>query len=200
VPARAAAWLPQLLGAGDVVGVAWGATLRATAAALEPIGLGAPVVQICGAVPGLDSGTGPSEVAFRVAERLGGALHVLPAPALTGPLARAELLRNDAVSPTIGLFERVTAALVGIGVAPRDAAAGAAGHILVYVFDDTGRVLPSDLEAIALSLDQLRRARVIAIAGGEEKRRAVLGALRSGLLDVLVTDEAVARYAVAGGA
>ena len=196
VPELAAARLPELLGADDVVGVSWGATLQATASALPTLGLGTPVVQICGAVPGLDAGTGPSEVAFRMAERLGGDLHSLPAPAIASETARDELLDNEAVRPTVELFSHVTAALVGIGARPSGAPADAVGHMLVHLFDEDGRLLASDLHAIALSLDRLRAARVIAIAAGVEKERAVLGALRTGLVDVLVTDEASARYAL----
>jgi deoxyribonucleoside regulator len=196
VPSAAAGWLPQLVSTSDVVGVAWGATLRATAAALPSLSLGVPVVQICGAVAGLDSGTGPSEVAFQIAERLGGRVHTLPAPAHAAPAALRELLRNDAVRPTLDLFARVTVALVGIGAAPPGAAADAAGHVLVHVFDESGAMLPSELESIALPLERLRAARVIGVAAGPEKRRAVLGALRTGLLDVVVTDEATATFAL----
>jgi DNA-binding transcriptional regulator LsrR (DeoR family) len=196
VPALAAAWLPQLLAPDAVVGIAWGATLRATVRALPPLDLGAPVVQICGAVPGLDSGTGPSEVGFQLAERLGGSFHALPAPAVAGAAAYEELLENEAVRPTVALFSKVTVALVGIGARPPYAPAAASGHVLVHAFDVEGRVLPTNVHAIALSLERLRETRVVGVAAGREKRRAVLGALRSGLVDVLVTDEHVARYAV----
>ena len=196
MPALAAARLPELIGADDVVGVAWGLTLKATADALRPLALGTPVVQICGAVPGVGGGTGPSEVAYLVAERLGGSLHTLPAPALASEAARDELLRNDAVRPTVERFADVTIALVGIGATPAGAPADAAGHVLVHVFDANGHVLPSDLRAIAMPLEQLRAARVVAVAGGREKHAAILGALRGGHVDVLVTDEESARYAL----
>jgi DNA-binding transcriptional regulator LsrR (DeoR family) len=65
----------------------------------------------------------------------------------------------------------------------------------VHVFDDEGRIVSHE-RSIALSVAQLRRATVVAAAGGRQKRRAVAGALRTGLLDVLVTDAACARYAL----
>ena len=67
--------------------------------------------------------------------------------------------------------------------------------MLVHGFDADGVALASNLPAIALSEAQLRRARVIAVAGGERKAGAVRGALRTGILDVLVTDAACARAA-----
>ncbi|MBA2296818.1 MAG: hypothetical protein H0W14_02115 [Actinobacteria bacterium] len=188
VPRAAAALLPQLLRPDDVVGVAWGETLRELVELLPTVGGGQHVVQICGAIPELASGTGPSEVALELARRLGGGASLLPAPAETEAIA--ELRENPAVRPTVTLFDQVTVALVGIG------AAGGGGYVLTHTFDDRGTLLDRK-PALALSLERPRLARVIAAAGGPAKREAVRGALRSGLLDVLVTDETCARFALA---
>jgi lsr operon transcriptional repressor len=56
---------------------------------------------------------------------------------------------------------------------------------------------PVDLEIneriIGLTLEQIARIpRVIGVAGGAAKREIVLAALRAGILDVLVTDQATA--------
>lgn len=186
-----AALLPRLVRDDDVVGVAWGATLQQLVGELEPQpARGTPVVQICGAIAGLEPGAGPTEVALRLTEKLGGILYALPAPALTSREGHDALLANEAVRPTVEMFERVTLALVGIGVAE------GGGHILVHVFGEDGTVREADLPAIALSADQLRRARAVALAGGAGKERAILGALRTGLLNVLVTDERNAVYAL----
>jgi DNA-binding transcriptional regulator LsrR (DeoR family) len=187
VIAAAADLLPRLLRPRDILGVAWGETLAKIAARLDdtPAPARVPVVQICGAIDGLVPGTRPTELAARYAAWTGGRFHPLEVPAV----ADARALRR-AVQPTSELFDRVTLALVGIGTR-RDAA----GHILVHVFDDHGRVV-SEERSIALSVAQLRRTRVAAVAGGARKRRAVAAALRTGLLDVLVTDTACARHAL----
>src|SRR5712691_4003627 len=129
--AVAAAWLPQLVRADDVLGVAWGATLQAVADALPPLDLGLTVVQVCGAVPGLEPGTGPVELALRFADRLGGRAVPLPAPALASRAARDELMANEALRPALELFPRVSTVLVGIG--PRSTGLGlprsAVGHV-----------------------------------------------------------------------
>jgi DNA-binding transcriptional regulator LsrR (DeoR family) len=114
--------------------------------------------------------------------------------------ARDALVANDAVRPTVEMFDSIGLALVGIGAAERfpGAPAGAAGHLLVHVFDDEGRALEAGAadRAIAMSRGQLERARVVAVAGGDRKRRAVRGALRSGLVDTLVTDARCAAFAL----
>lgn len=190
VARAAASLLPTLLAPGDVLGVGWGETLSRIAEQLPPADAGVSVVQVCGAIAGLSRGTGPSEVALRFAERLGGPLYPLPAPAHTSRAARRALVDNPAVRPTVEMFERVTLALVGVGVRPRGK-----GHMLVHVFDGDGG-FEQDLDAIALSIDQLARVRLLAAAGGAVKRRAVLGALRTGFVDVLVTDRDCAEHAL----
>ena len=185
--AAASDLLPRLLAARDVLGVAWGETLAkiATRLAERPAPAPIPVVQICGAIEGLVPGTRPTELAARYAAWTGGRFHPLEAPAV----ADARALRR-AVQPTTEIFDRVSLALVGIGTR-----GDAAGHILVHVFDDDGRIV-SEERAIALSVAQLRRTRVAAVAAGTQKRRAVAAALRTGLLDLLVTDPVCARYAL----
>jgi DNA-binding transcriptional regulator LsrR (DeoR family) len=196
----AAAWIPDLLPADESVGVGWGATLGQIAELLPALDGSRPVVQICGAIPGLERGTGPTELAMRFAERLGGPLYPLAAPALTGRAAHRELLGNEVLRPTLDEFDRLGAALVGIGPAEAfpGAPAEAAGHILASLFDEDGApVAGAGGHALAMSGEQLRATRLIAVAGGAGKECAILGALRSGLVDVLVTDAARAGYALA---
>jgi DNA-binding transcriptional regulator LsrR (DeoR family) len=185
VAGAAAALLPRILRPADVLGVAWGETLAAIDRRLTPPGPGVPVVQACGAIDGLVPGTGPTELAARYAAWSGGAFHPLEAPAVADEAA----LRR-AVSGTTKIFGRVSVTLVGIGV--RD---NGAGHILVHVFDRDGRIIAAE-RSIALSVPQLRRTRVVAVAAGRRKRDAVTGALRTGLLDVIVTDATCAKAAL----
>lgn len=185
VAGAAAELLPRLLAADDVLGVAWGQTLAAIATRLQEPGRKQPVVQICGAIEGLVPGTGPTELAARFAAWSGGRFHPLEAPAVADERALRRVVR-----PTTSVFDDVSVVLLGIGTRP-----DAAGHLLVHVFDDDGRIVSAE-RAIALSVPQLRRARVVAAAGGRSKQRAVLGALRTGLIDVLVTDAACARHAL----
>jgi len=190
----AAAWLPELVRGTDTVGVSWGATLQRVADALvsPPAPLDLRVIQVCGAVPGLEPGTGPAETTQRFAERLGGRPYPLHAPALASRGARDELASNPVIAPIVDMFDRVQLAVVGIGQASAlpGAPPDAAGHLLVHVYDDQGRPIGSDISemAISMSVDQLRRTRVAAVATGPAKSQAVLGALRTGLLNVLFTD------------
>lgn len=191
--ATAAGLLPALLDDRTVLGVAWGATLADLASALEPLERRVDVVQICGAVPGLEPGTGPTEVVLRIGERAGGEVLTLPAPAVSSPEARDELLRHPAIRPTVDRFDDVTLAVVGIGTHE------VGGHVLLHSFDRDGKPAETELTGGGIALDLLppRRARVLAVAGGRSKRDAVGGALRAGLVDLLVTDPSCAEAALA---
>jgi DNA-binding transcriptional regulator LsrR (DeoR family) len=192
VAAAAAGLLPGLLDDSSVLGVAWGQTLAAVAGALEPFPRPVPVVQICGVVPGLEPGTGPTELAASLAAKAGGPFHPLPAPAFATRAARDALLANDAIRPAVERFADVTLALVGIG------AHEAGGHVLVHAFDRDGRLVDTAMSDLAIALPLLppRQARVLAVAGGATKHDAVRGALRAGLVDLLVTDIGCAEAAL----
>jgi DNA-binding transcriptional regulator LsrR (DeoR family) len=107
------------------------------------------------------------------------------------------------------LFDHVSLALVGIGaVEPSELLAesgnifsraeldilrnaGAVGDILLHFFDDKGEPVDTSLNnrVVSMSLSQLQKAdRSVGVAGGRRKFRAILGALRGDLINVLITD------------
>ena len=75
-------------------------------------------------------------------------------------------------------------------------AQGAVGDILLHFFGRDGQIVDPDFDATvtAISWEQLKHAEtVIAVAGGQDKVEAIVGALHSGLIDVLITDRSTAR-------
>jgi DNA-binding transcriptional regulator LsrR (DeoR family) len=169
-------------------------------------------------VAGVAPGAGAAELAWRFAEWLGCRAVPLPAPAFAGSAGeRDALVANPAVAPAVALFGRMDVALVGVGslasagrssllrvgALPVGAAAdlrrrGAVADLVVHVLDARGRLLAPDLaeRAVGVSPEDLRRARVIAVAGAPGKGAAVAAALRSGLIDVMITDAPTADAAL----
>jgi DNA-binding transcriptional regulator LsrR (DeoR family) len=73
---------------------------------------------------------------------------------------------------------------------------GAVGDLVVHPFDADGVFLAPDFadRAIAIGVDELRHSRrVVAVAAGQRKARAIRGALSSGVVRILVTDAPTAR-------
>ena len=68
---------------------------------------------------------------------------------------------------------------------------GAVGSVCAQYYDIDGRLVPSEWNSkcLAMPLEDVRRNEMtIGIASGELKAKPILGALRGGLLNVLVTD------------
>jgi len=73
---------------------------------------------------------------------------------------------------------------------------GVVGDMCMSFFSIEGEHVSTRLEGrmIGVSLAQLRSVEcVVAIAGGVNKASAILGALRTGVVDALVTDDVAAR-------
>jgi DNA-binding transcriptional regulator LsrR (DeoR family) len=140
-------------------------------------------------------------------------VHYLHAPVLVdSPDIKAAMLRDGSIRSALESAASSQVALVGIGtldesaplirdqhISPRDRKrlldSGAVGDVSTRFFDGDGApVHVLDDRLIAIEWEQLGAIPlVIGMAAGVEKRAAILGALRSGCLDVLVTDESSAR-------
>jgi DNA-binding transcriptional regulator LsrR (DeoR family) len=216
----AAALLENVLTERDVLGVSWGTTVKEVAEALRPRpALNIHVVQITGGLNQVAVGVNAPEVTRRIAEAFRGKSHLLHAPAILDKSSvRDGLLADSNVRQTVALFDRVSVALVGIGafapkatstlvragcIGARDVAelvsSNVVGDVFSHFFDIDGKERDGRLanRLMAMSLDQIRRVPyVIGIAGGQDKVRAVLGALRGRLISALVTDNGTAEGVV----
>lgn len=150
----------------------------------------------------------PNEIVRRIAGASGAELRFLHVPALPSATLRRSLAADPEISARLALWDRLDAALVGIGAAPRDLEVGpshimanrgalgaAVGNVASRHFDIEGRPveLPEEERMLVVSWDQLRAAgTVIGVAAGRAKIAAAIGAARAGLIDVLVTDAATA--------
>ncbi|MCB1621298.1 MAG: sugar-binding transcriptional regulator [Thiothrix sp.] len=132
--------------------------------------------------------------------------------------AKLVILGDPYVRETMELFGRISLAIIGIGaVEPSSmlarsgnvfsaneladlAEAGAVGDMSLRFFDHNGRTIrtPLDERVIGISLEELSRVeRVVGLAGGESKTEAIVGALHTGILDVLITDKFTAKRLLA---
>lgn len=167
-------------------------------------------VSAMGGSPAVAAPTNPNEICRALAASSGGRAESLYAPAyVENPVMRDQLLQEAAVAHSLQIAADADVALVGIGGTDdgctmvrsgccpleemtRLRAHGAVGDILGNCFDIAGRMISSDFSdrLIGLTLADLRRIdTVIAIVSESEKTANVLGALRTGVLDVLIVDE-----------
>ncbi len=222
----AAGVLDDLLTHGVAIGVAWGSTVsrvvREMPARRDPT---IHVVQLAGGSSSLDPGADPGDVTRVLAERLGGRGLRIHAPAFVESAElRDALVRQPEIAATVERFADVSIALLGIGAFGPDGGRsgssllrsgalppaavrqliddGAIGDLLVHPFDASGSFLAPEIgaRAVSIGVDELRRVRhVVAVATGAEKATAIRGALRTGVVRILVTDAAAATVLAGGG-
>lgn len=203
---RAASRDGSIVGVGDGVGV----SSAADALADETTPLNATVVPLSGGF----WFAGPGREPFRrIADALGAAVHGIPAPGVLDDAAtRDALFAHPAVRAVAALWSRLDVALFGIGGPAWSAAAfgetvvdeieqrGAVGELLIAPFDLEGRFVSDELRRRTITFDARELSRVptaIGIAGGPAKVAPILGALRSGSVNTLVTDVRTAEAVVA---
>ena len=175
----AARWLDETLRDGQVVALSWGHSLQAMVRAVDMVRRDVEVVQLVGSAE-----------------------------------ARTLLLREQAIADALGAAKRADMAIVGIGApgigssgALLDAlalspgeragfdAAGAVGDVCGRFYDLSGQEVRSvvNQRVLAVTLDDLRAIPMVAgIAAGPEKALGILGALRGGIIDVLICDQQAA--------
>jgi DNA-binding transcriptional regulator LsrR (DeoR family) len=210
-----ARYLEILLTENATIAVCLGRSTYEVVQAIRP-GLCANVrvAQACGSLPFATQELDSPTVARQLASKLGGEVLYLPSPMVAdSPEAVTVLRRQRDIERTLATAGTAQFALVGIGnlddtrspvisaagLAPEQLAAmqqaGAVGDIGGQVFTVEGKLCFDGLteRTIGLTLDDFKRIpTVIAVAFGVAKAPAILGALRTGAIDVLSTDDSAA--------
>lgn len=218
VARSAARYLERRLHDGVVVAVSHGRDIGEVPRFFRPA---APIdcifASAMGGSPRVDAPTNPNEICRALAEKCGGRAESLFAPAyVESAEIRDRLLDQDAVAHALKVATTADVALVGIGGTDDDCTMvrsgslsleeiaelrtrGAVGDVLGNYVDVEGTVIPGphDSRLIGLSIDDVRHiGSVVAVASGDEKPLAILGALRADIVDVLIVDEANARAVI----
>ena len=214
----AAQYLLNVLTDGISLGVSWGQTLAQLAKALSVFNSNfknVKVVQLVGGLGTPEMDTHSINVTAKIAANLGGTPHFLPAPGIVESAnIRRQLLKNPEIRQTVDMFEKLDVAVVGIGGLHPTATlvkygrilklediqairrAGAVGDIALRFFNAEGKSVKTKYDSYVLGIDLktlMSVPRRIGIAGGLEKLPAIKGALAGRLINVLITDDLVAR-------
>jgi len=165
-----------------------------------------------------DGSATPYNAVVRMADRVGARHYPYPLPVLARDAAeRGVLHAQEAVQSTLALCAQADLTLVGIGqIGPRAPLVvdgflsveeaerltreGAAGEITSWIYDAGGRVMDCAYNARVASapLGRAGDRPVIAVAVGQPKVTAIRAALRGGLVNGLITNEATAEALLQG--
>src|SRR4051812_5262663 len=208
----AAELLAEVIEPDDVLGIAWSRSVGAMATALPRIAP-VPVVQLTGAVTAPDGDHSSIDIVRDVARAAGGPAYVFYAPFTLPDATTARALRKQReVALAFDQVPRVTKAVVGVG---RWAAGqstlfdtareperrdllrlGVCAELSGVFLTAAGEPVRSGLaeRMIGIDAEQMRAIpEVIAISYGLPKVAAARAALRSGLVDGLVTHRTFAQ-------
>lgn len=218
----AAHFLEATLQPEEVIGVSsWSETILRMVENIHPMKSGRAkyVVQTLGGMGNPTVQMHATQLTGRLAKLTGAQANALSAPGVAPSReAKLVLLGDPFVRETMELFGKITLAIVGIGaVIPSGmlarsgnvfsnreladvAEAGAVGDMSLRFFDADGKFVktPLDERVIGITLEELSKVdRVIALAGGRSKTEAISGALKTGVIDLLITDKFTAQRLVA---
>jgi len=208
----AADYLDETLCEGQLLGIAWGRTLSATAQALKNLPK-VDVVQAAGSPAGLDLAQNPTELVHRFAQASGGKAYPLFGPMWVDDASLKERLQLEpAIASAMSRYDNIDVMAVGIGSWQPVQSCICAGFpqqwredalknnvqadLCATLIDRQGKAVASRLDetGLCLSTAQLRKIpERIGIAGGVEKLEAIACVLKGKWLTTLITDAHVAR-------
>ena len=209
--AAAATLLDEMVTKSDVLGIGYGRTLTLLAedvGALPPC----PVVQLTGALFGVNPGENSVELVRQISARSGGSCYSIYAPQVLPDASTAKLLRQQReVSDAYAQFDRVTKAVVAVGswTPPRSqlhdslstperaelAEAGVCAEVCAVLLDAEGNQVAEEFteRCISIGSAQLRAIPdVIAVAGGAAKALAMKAIIAGGYANSVVVDTSLA--------
>ncbi len=215
IGALAARYLNEHMPDGSIVGVGWGSTVYnvITSGYLRKKH-GVTVVQFMGSVGGATPDIDGAQVAGRLGRTLGARVYYLHAPmVVTDPSVRLGLLRDQHIRKTLEMAKRATVSLYSVGAINEGSGLyragylneadlefirdqGAVGDICGAIYRQDGTPCPLEIGERMIAVPaEVMRAVPLRVGVGYSSAKALpsLGALRAGLIDVLVTDEECSR-------
>ncbi len=217
--AYAADFLMSNLKDNLTIGLSWGRTLNA----MVPYLRHSPkknvnVVSVNGGLAANANQPNPYDVTTSVAEKIGATPHYLLVPAIVESVKVKRLLLKEKNAREIThWWSKIEFCMMSIGVlsertgifysfeepiseVKRAKALGGVGDMIALPFDRNGGFLKTNFteRTITIDLQLLKKIPfVVGVAGGRKKADSILGALKTGILNVLITDEKCARQVLA---
>ena len=214
----AARYLEGIIRDGDIIGTSWGDTVYHISRYLRPVSdvKNLTYVQLCGGISDVNSPVHISEIANAFSEKLGCKAYLLQLPAIVGSSELRDMLAQDVnVSNILEYGRKARIALFTVGAfginGSRSALAragylsdeqvkflsahGAVGDICSHVINSDGEICDPELDSctVAISLNCIREKEYrIGVAQGISKEKAIIGALKSGIMNVFITTETTA--------
>lgn len=211
VGALAGYYLQEHIRDGSIIGVGWSSAVYSTVSSdsLEEK-KDVTVAQLMGSVGDAIIELNGVYITGRLADSLGANAHYMQAPMIvTDAAVRDGLMRDRHILKTLTIAQQADTMLVGIGATNEKLGQyragylddadlekirerGAVGEVIGAYFSQEGEVVPLELNQRIIGMgfeDLIKVPTRVGVSWGIQKARANIGAARSGLVNVLITDE-----------
>jgi deoxyribonucleoside regulator len=212
---QAARFVESELKDGVRIAVSWGTSLFQMVEHVQNLSIPhSSVVQLHGGIGANNLEIDGWELARRFARKIDASIHIVHAPLVVRSEELRDLLILDQnVAESLELAVHADAAFLGIGVPdPKYSALvragyiseaesnelnriGSVGMICGYFYDIEGKLVESQVnrQIVSLNLDLVKKIPLrVAVAAGDRKVKALLGAIQGGYVNALVIDEEAA--------
>ncbi len=211
-----AVYLRAVLSKDSIIGISWGTAIYEAVNAFESeFYQNIEVIQMIGGIGAENPDIDGTELARRLAEKVGGKYRYLHAPLIVKNVdIKKAIIMEKNVKEALQKVKKADVAIVGIGSTNPAVSSlvragylnkkelneirklGAVGDICARHFDINGNLCQIDLNerVIGIDIDVLKNINyVIGIAGGKAKASAILGVIRGGYINVLISDDQAIR-------
>ncbi len=193
------------------IGISWGQTIQSLIAEFPSTSFGDNTVfPLFGATDQEQSCYLSNELARSFADKIGAKVKYAWFPYRPDSVDDCKLFENTSYyKKTNDLWNNIDIAIVGIGnneiirtfgklFGYSEKCMSAVGDLSTHFFDFDGKFIELYENTLCASKDNLKNAKeTIAVACGSHKTEAIIGALRTGVVDTLITDEYTAKEILA---
>ena len=211
-----AKYLKTILNKVSIIGMSWGTAIYEVVNAFESeFYQDIEIIQMIGGIGAENPDIDGTELARRLAEKVGGRYRYLHAPLIVENVnIKKAIMMEKNVKEALQKLKKADIAIVGIGSTDPTVSSlvragylnkkelneirksGAVGDICARHFDINGNLCQIDLNerVIGIDIDLLKDINyVIGVAGGKAKASAILGVLRGGYINALISDDMAIR-------
>ena len=217
----AAPYITEILNKANVIGIGLGKSVSEAINNLKAENFiessNKKIVQIMGGLSNkIEAGTHSNEIVRKLSKIINCEYYYLNCPAIfENRNLRKILLKEKNIKSAINMWNSIDLAIMGIGVADRRSSlfrlftddmvkmvenSRACGQTNISFFDSEGNNVPMlENNKICIPIEKMKKiTKKVVIGFGEYKAKTILGALKGGFIDILVTDsitiDAIEKY------
>ena len=196
---------------GVKIGMSWGRTVKAMVDSFKPKHLkNIKIVELFGAVEYGDDSQEFLSIGYEFSQKVNGTFYSLPSPLYINDIkTRNILLDNPIISNTLQMIDDCDFIITSIGIVNSDLPQriwdahvdpksrkelldkGAEGYLCAHFFNQDGQFIDHALNdnIIGIKTESIRNNKIVLIAGGMSKCKAIYSILKGGYINTLVSDD-----------